>query len=187
MKKRGLVFADRRSLNESNWEEFTAFVGDLQTYRSSDTEHRRHELYGQLEAWLESILRRNIKLLDANLILSPIYNQFRSSQRQDRPARAIRSDGRLVIIEMKTSPDRETVFQAADYWRKIELQRRRGCPREAAKLFGDWRSSTNPPLFISSHPRVSFHREFRILRHACFRHDGSNFGDLNCTRIGGRK
>jgi hypothetical protein len=48
-----------------------------QTYRSADTPNKRHELYRFApEAWLESILRRNIKLLDANLILSPIYNQF---------------------------------------------------------------------------------------------------------------
>ena len=32
------------------------------------------------EAWLESLLRRNIKLLDANLILSPVYHQFRAER-----------------------------------------------------------------------------------------------------------
>ncbi|MFH4247079.1 hypothetical protein WAI89_20205, partial [Acinetobacter baumannii] len=75
--------------------------------------------------WLESILRRNIGLIDANLILSPIYNQFRTASAKI-DLLALRRDGRLVIIELKTSPDRETVFQAADYWRRIELQRRRG-------------------------------------------------------------
>ena len=53
------------------------------------------------EAWLESILRRNIKLLDANLILSPIYNQFRASQ-DKIDLLALRKDGRLVIIELRS-------------------------------------------------------------------------------------
>src|SRR5205823_8456791 len=101
-------------------------VESLKLNRSADAPNKRHHLYRTApEAWLESILRRNIKLLDANLILSPIYNQFRFV-RDKIDLLALRRDGRLVIIELKTQPDREMVFQAADYWRKIELQRLRG-------------------------------------------------------------
>src|SRR4029450_631305 len=116
----------RRQLNENSWGELVDLVRLLETYRREDTPNKRHDFYRAApEACLESILRRNIKQLDANLILSPIYNQFRTSS-DKIDLLAIRRDGRLIIIELKTSPDRETVFQAADYWRKIELQRRRG-------------------------------------------------------------
>jgi hypothetical protein len=110
------------------------------------------------EAWLESILRRNIKLLDANLILSPIYNQFRSSN-DKIDLLAIRKDGRLVIIEIKTSPDRDTIFQAADYWRKIELQRRRGVLADA-RLFGSREIADRPALIYIVAPALSFHHDF---------------------------
>jgi hypothetical protein len=152
---------NRRPLDSENWEEFLAFVGDLQTHRSPNTDHRRHELYRTApEAWLESILRRNIKLLDANLILSPLYNQFRASS-DKIDLLAIRKDGRLVIIELKTSPDRETVFQAADYWRKIELQRRKG-ELQKMRAFGDMEILDQPALVYVVAPALSFHRDFAL-------------------------
>jgi hypothetical protein len=92
------------------------------------------------------------------LILSPIYNQFRSSN-DKIDLLAIRKDGRLVIIEIKTSPDRDTIFQTADYWRKIELQRRRGVLAEAA-LFGSTEISDKPALIYIVAPALSFHFDF---------------------------
>lgn len=64
-----------------------------------------------------------------------------------------------MIIELKTSPDREMVFQAADYWRKIELHRRRGHIRDA-RLFGDREILDKPALVYAVAPALSFHRRF---------------------------
>lgn len=152
---------DRRPLDEETWAGLTDLLAELETYRSADAPNIRHEFYrASPEAWLESILRRNIKLLDANLILSPIYNQFRASA-DKIDLLAIRRDGRLVIIELKTSPDREMVYQAADYWRKIELQRRRG---ELARVraFGDMEILDKPALVYSVAPALSFHADFGL-------------------------
>ena len=138
-----------------------ALVAELELNRSPSPPNKRHELYRAApEAWLESILRRNINLLDANLILSPIYNQFRSSN-DKIDLLALRRDGRLVIIELKTQPDREMVFQAADYWRKIELQRRRGILAEA-NLFGGREILDKPALVYLAAPAWSFHRDFEF-------------------------
>ncbi len=150
---------NRSQLNESSWGELVELVRQLGVYRSADTPNKRHEFYrASPEAWLESILRRNIKQLDANLILSPIYNQFRASA-DKIDLLAIRRDGRLVIIELKTSPDRETVFQAADYWRKIELQRRRG-ELTRIRAFGEMKIQDKPALVYAVAPALSFHRDF---------------------------
>ena len=136
-------------------------VAELELNRSPAPPNKRHELYRAApEAWLESILRRNIKLLDGNVILSPIYNQFRSSN-DKIDLLALRRDGRLVIIELKTKPDREMVFQAADYWRKIELQRRRGMLAEA-NLFGGLEILDKPALVYLAAPAWSFHRDFEF-------------------------
>ncbi len=102
-------------------------------------------------------MRRDVKLLDANLILSPIYNQFRFI-RDTIDLLALRRDGRLVIIELKTQPDREMVLQAADYWRKIELQRRRGI-LASADLFGGREIANKPAIIYLAAPAWSFHRD----------------------------
>lgn len=156
------IEAKRRILNEKTLEEFSAMLADLKTYRRFDGENKRHEFYRLApEAWLESILRKNVKCLDANLILSPVYNQFRiSGDRID--LLALRRDARLVIIELKTSADRDSVFQAADYWRQVEQQRRAG-NLQKAKIFGDLEISDQPTLVYLVAPTLSFHRDFELL------------------------
>jgi hypothetical protein len=153
------VGRSRNMLNPETWGELIELTMLLEENRAFNATNKRHELYRAApEAWLESILRRNIKLLDGNLILSPIYNQFRSSN-DKIDLLALRRDGRLVIIELKTNPDREMVLQAADYWRKIELQRRRGI-LDAANLFDGREILDKPALVYLAAPAWSFHRDF---------------------------
>ena len=150
---------NKRPLNFENEEDLRGLIEELARFRTPDPSNPRHEFYrASPEWWLESILRRNIGLLDANLILSPIYNQFRSST-DKIDLLAMRRDGRLVIVELKTSPDREMVLQAADYWRKIELQRRHGVLAKA-RLFGDRDILDKPALVYAVAPALSFHRDF---------------------------
>jgi len=153
------VGKQRRPLLPENIEDLAKLVEELDRFRRPDSPNPRHEYYrASPELWLESILKRDIQKLDANLILSPIYNQFRSST-DKIDLLALRRDGRLVVIELKTSPDREMVFQAADYWRKIELQRRRGV-LAMARLFGDLEMKDEPTLVYAVAPALSFHRDF---------------------------
>lgn len=150
----------KRPLNEQTWPEMERLVEDLKAYRTVETASKRHDFYRHSpESWLESILRRNIKLLDVNLILAPIYNQFRTAAADKIDLLALRRDGRLVVIEIKASPDRETPFQAADYWRKIEHLRRRGELRRV-RVFGDLEIIDKPPLVYAVAPALGFHRDF---------------------------
>ena len=153
---------DRRILSDKNLSDFEKLFDDLKTYRNFASPNKRHIFYKLAsEAWLEAILRRNIKLLDGNLILSPLYNQFRTA-RDKIDLLAFRNDGRLIIIELKTAPDREMPFQAIDYWRKIELQRRRGILNEAG-IFGKKQISDAPALVYLVAPALCFHRDFPFL------------------------
>lgn len=153
------VGKQRRPLLPANVEDLAKLVEELDRFRRCAPPNPRHEYYrASPELWLESILKRDIRKLDANLILSPIYNQFRSST-DKIDLLALRRDGRLVVVELKTSPDREMVFQAADYWRKIELQRRRGVLAKA-RLFGDLEIKDEPTLVYAVAPALSFHRDF---------------------------
>jgi hypothetical protein len=152
----------RQILTENNFDELVELVENLQNFRRFDSPNRQHAFFQIApEAWLEAILRKNIKLLDANLILSPLYHQFRA-ERDKIDLLALRKDGRLVIIELKVAADRESVFQAVDYWRKIELQRRRG-NLQKARLFGDLKIADAPAICYLVAPTLSFHRDFKFL------------------------
>ena len=152
----------RQILSENNFDELVELIEDLKNYRRFDSPNRRHALYQiASEAWLEAILRKNIKLLDANLFLSPLYHQFRAD-RDKIDLLALRKDGRLVIIELKVAADREMIFQSADYWRKIELQRRAG-NLQKARLFGDLEIANAPTICYLVAPTLSFHRDFKFL------------------------
>ena len=166
----GLEGSSRRSLNEYHQSDWMKLLHDLQTYRTESCRDRRHWFYRAAgEAWLESVLRRDISKLDPGLIVAPLHAQFRTSHGGTirggaRPIDllALRQDGRLVVIELKVSEDREHVFQGVDYWRRVEAHRRRG-HISSAKLFGEREISDESPLVYLVAPALRFHPSFQTL------------------------
>ncbi len=168
----GVEGTRRRLLNESTQQEWIRLLQELKEHRRADTDDRRHALYKAMpEAWLESMLRRDIRQLDAGLIIAPLHAQLRISHERSagggggtRPIDllALRRDGRLVVIELKVSEDREHVLQGADYWRRVEAHRRRGHITRA-RLFGDALILDEPPLVYLVAPTLRFHRSFNTL------------------------
>ncbi len=167
----GIDGSRRRLLAGFHAPDWTKLLHDLETYRHESCRDRRHWFYRAAgEAWLESILRRDISRLDPGLIIAPLHAQFRTSHGGAisgggaRPIDllALRYDGRLVVIELKVSEDREHVFQGVDYWRRVEAHRRRG-HISAAKLFGDREISDESPLVYLVAPTLRFHPSFATL------------------------
>ncbi len=164
----GIEGSRRRALDEYHERDWAKLFADLQVYRHEDCRDRRHWYYRSAgEAWLESILRRDITKLDPGLIIAPLHAQYRSSQGGPTGARpidllALRHDGRLVVIELKVNEDREHVFQGVDYWRRVEAHRRRG-HISSAKLFGEREISDESPLVYLVAPSLRFHPSFRTL------------------------
>ena len=164
----GIEGSRRRALDEYHTRDWLKLLRDLGEYRNPDCRDRRHWLYrASGEAWLESILRRDITRLDPGLIIAPLHAQFRTSHGGPTGARpidllALRHDGRLVVIELKVNEDREHVFQGVDYWRRVEAHRRRG-HISSAKLFGDREISDQAPLVYLVAPTLHFHPSFRTL------------------------
>jgi hypothetical protein len=168
----GIDGSRRRQLDPFHQQDWAKLFNDLETYRTERCRDRRHWFFRAAgEAWLESILRRNIMKLDPGLIIAPLHAQFRTSPGGNfgskggaRPIDllALRHDGRLVVIELKVNEDREHVFQGVDYWRRVEAHRRRG-HISAAKLFGDREISDESPLVYLVAPTLHFHPSFRAL------------------------
>jgi hypothetical protein len=161
--------ARRRLLDESNADDLFKLVEELKEHRRADAPDRRHALFRVApEAWLESILRRDITRLDPGLRLAPLHAQFRVS-REGAAARpvdllALRRDGRLVVVELKVSEDAALALQGADYWRRIEAHRLAG-DIVRARLFGDAEVSDEPPLVYLVAPMLRFHHSFATLAH----------------------
>ncbi|MGH9968359.1 MAG: hypothetical protein ACREBG_11105 [Pyrinomonadaceae bacterium] len=163
------IEGDRRRLLEDKTEHaWYALLGDLQEHRSAQALDHRHALYRTAgEAWLESLLRRDIIKLDPGLIIAPLHAQFRTA-RGGRPGvrpidlLALRRDGRLVVIELKVSEDREHVLQGADYWQRVEAHRRRGHIWRA-KLFGERKIRDESPLVYLVAPTLRVHPAFPTL------------------------
>lgn len=167
----GIEGSHRRLLDEYHEPDWTKLLSDLANYRNGDCRDKSHWLYRAAgEAWLESILRRDISKLDPGLIVAPLHAQFRTSRggafgvSGARPIDllALRHDGRLAVIELKVSEDREHVFQGVDYWRRVEAHRRRG-HISSAKLFGEREIGDESPLVYLVAPALRFHPSFRTL------------------------
>jgi hypothetical protein len=167
----GIEGSRRRMLDEINIHEWTNLFHELVEHRSPNATDHRHALYRNAsEAWLESLLRRDITKLDPGLIIAPLHAQFRTARGGRLGVRpvdllALRQDGRLVVIELKVSEDREHVLQGADYWRRVEAHRRRGHIARA-KLFGELKIRDEPPLVYLVAPTLRFHPSFQLLAHA---------------------
>ena len=167
----GIDRAHRRLLDESTYTEWQSLLRDLDEHRSALALDHRHAFYRAApEAWLESLLRRDITRLDPGLIIAPLHAQFRTARGAKLGIRpidllALRQDGRLVVIELKVSEDREHVLQGADYWRRVEAHRRRGHIAKA-KLFGERTISDESPLVYLVAPTLRVHPSFQTLAHS---------------------
>ena len=163
------IESSRRTLLEKETEhEFVALLQSLKTHRSADALDHRHALYRTAaEAWLESLLRRDISQLDPGLLVAPLHAQFRIAKGGRLGVRpidllALRKDGRLVVIELKVSEDREHVLQGADYWQRVEAHRRRGHIAKA-RLFGGLGIRDETPLVYLVAPTLRIHPSFHAL------------------------
>jgi hypothetical protein len=164
----GIEGSRRRLLDDYHEQDWMKLFRDLENYRDANCRDRRHWFYRAAgEAWLESILRRDISKLDPGLIVAPLHAQFRTSHGGPTGARpidllALRHDGRLAVIELKVNEDREHVFQGVDYWRRVEAHRRRG-HISSARLFGEREISDESPLVYLVAPTLRFHVSFATL------------------------
>jgi hypothetical protein len=151
------------SLTETNLVELERLVREIITYRCAETPDRQHPFYRlRAEAWLESLLRRNIRLLDVTLDERFVYSQiptWRADERSVIDLLAVNHEGRLVVIEIKAVEDANLPLQGLDYWFRVEQARRRG-ELQRRGLFPGQKLAAQPPLLYLVAPRLRFHRTF---------------------------
>jgi hypothetical protein len=120
---------------------------------------RAHE-----EAWLESNLIARIRdvLPVRQEAIYPQVPSFRGEERKIIDLLTVTDDGRLVVIEIKASPDPDLPFQALDYWLAVERHRKAG-DFEANGYFRNIRVCNEPAILVMVAPLLSFHRSLERL------------------------
>ncbi len=76
----------------------------------------------QPERWLESVLRADLAELESGLRPAPVYTQVPALLTSDRgmlDLLAVTREGRLAVLELKTSEDLHMPLQGLDYWMRV--------------------------------------------------------------------
>jgi hypothetical protein len=151
------------TLTESNFGEIESLVRDIVRYRSADCLDRRHPFYLlRAEAWLESLLRRDIGRLDATFDDRFVYSQipaWRADERSVIDLLTVNYDGRLAVIEIKAAEDPQLPLQGTDYWLRVEQARLRNEFKKRGLFEGVAIADSSPLLYLVA-PRLRFHRTF---------------------------
>ncbi|HEY1501005.1 MAG TPA: hypothetical protein VGF88_15615 [Acidobacteriaceae bacterium] len=118
----------------------------------------------QPERWLESVLRRDLSLLDPALGAGPVYSQLFASASASRTLLdlvTVTSQGRLAILELKADDDLHLPLQALDYWIRIRMLHRAGEIARRGYFPGLQRSgvelSPEDPLLTCVAPALHIH------------------------------
>ncbi len=76
----------------------------------------------QPERWLEAVLRADLQELEPGLRPTPVYTQVPALASADRgmlDLLAVTREGRLAVLELKTSEDLHMPMQGLDYWLRV--------------------------------------------------------------------
>lgn len=153
-------------LTEAGFDRLANLVSEIVSHRSTESNNRRNPLYRlREEAWLESLLRQNICVLDAGFDDRFVYSQipaWRGDERSVIDLLTVTHKGRLAVIEVKASEDAQLPLQGLDYWLRVEQARLRG-EFQRRGLFGGIELADQSPLLYLVAPRLRFHRTFAIV------------------------
>jgi hypothetical protein len=114
--------AHETSLNAETEDLFQQLTGRLFASRRVSGLARDPLYRLQPERWLESVLRRELELIDSNLAGGMIYSQVPAMASADRgmlDLLAITRAGRLAVLELKAGEDLHMPFQGLDYWMRV--------------------------------------------------------------------
>jgi hypothetical protein len=81
------------------------------------------------ERWLESLVARDLSLLDDRLLPAPAYSQVPAFSAADRAmidVLGVTRDHRLAVVELKAEEDIHLPLQGLDYWARVHWHHVRG-------------------------------------------------------------
>jgi len=113
----------------------------------------------QPERWLQSVVERDVTLLDSRLDGTLVYPQVPAFAAGDRAVidlLGITRDGRLAVIELKAAEDFHLPVQGLDYWARVRWHHRRGDFQKFGYFPGRILSERDPILILAA-PSLHVH------------------------------
>jgi hypothetical protein len=142
----------------ANAQEAELLASQLASVRRPGSTDCVHPIYrAHPERWLESCVRKNMKVIDAGLEDRPVLGQVITFAARDRniiDLLSVGRDGRLIILELKVVEDIHLPLQALDYWMRAECHLKRG---DLDLLFPDAQVSKLSPRLLMIAPSTRFH------------------------------
>jgi hypothetical protein len=114
--------ANETPLTEENEASLSEIVARLFARRTAGGNTKDALYRMQPERWLESVLRRDVSVIDAHLDPAQVYTQvpaFAASDRGMLDLLSVDKDGRLAVIELKADEDLHLALQGLDYWVRV--------------------------------------------------------------------
>ena len=150
----------QRPVTSARLAETLTLARELARFRSPDAVDRLGPLYRKYpESWLESQVRRNVRVIDPTLRAGPVYTHPLSIAGADRgiiDLLACDDRNRIVVIELKATEDIHLPLQGLDYWMRVRWHLEHGDFR-ARGYFPGIELSPLPPRLLLVSPAVEFH------------------------------
>jgi hypothetical protein len=150
---------------EADWSYLKETVEQILAEQSNRLLGGKSRCAPQPERWLESLLLRDIRSIDARLDPRFVYPQVPAFLGGDRgmiDILSVTGDGRLVILELKVSEDIELPIQGLDYWLRVRWHNTRN-EFQARGYFPGVTLSPLPPLLYFVCPQFRYHSSFPAL------------------------
>ena len=145
-------------VTESNEAEFHDYMRHVAERRNS--RNQADALYRAVpERWLESLLVRNVTVLDSRLDGLHVYSQVPAFAACDRAMIDILTtthDGRLAVLELKADEDIQLPLQGLDYWARVRFHHERREFQQFGYFAGRQLSTADPLLFFVA-PALRIH------------------------------
>jgi hypothetical protein len=173
------IGAEERSLDEDATADFAGLVQRLRAQRGP--QGGRHQALFRLhpERWLESLVVRDVSVLDQRLDPGSLYSQvpaFSASDRAMLDVLTTTRDRRLAVVELKADEDIHLPLQGLDYWSRVQWHHARGEFASLGYFAGRELSQEDPLLFLVA-PTLHIHPATdTILRHFAPRIDWTLIG-----------
>jgi len=144
---------------EADWGQLKDTVEQILAEQSTPLRRANPRYAPQPERWLESLLLRDIRVIDARLDPRFAYPQVPAFLGGDRgmiDILSVTSEGRLVILELKVSEDIELPMQGLDYWLRVRWHNARN-EFQIRGYFPGVTLSPLPPLLYFVCPQFRYH------------------------------
>ncbi|HTW57975.1 MAG TPA: hypothetical protein VMD99_07595 [Terriglobales bacterium] len=166
--KQEIVFgvgAEERVLEDRNWAVFVQLLTALREARHPYGARQDRLFRLHPERWLESLVVRDVSVVDERLESGELYSQVPAFSAADRAmidVLAVTREGRLAVVELKADEDIHLPLQGLDYWSRVEWHHGRGeFPRFG--YFVERELSAEAPLLFLVAPALHVHPATDVL------------------------